>query len=336
MWTDHCLQNGDSTFPPSLVTKASDIVVKKGTNRYVDAYSAFMDNTQTLKTSLDQTLQNLGVSHLYVAGIATDVCVKWTVRDALSNLTGAYNVTVIRDATEAVLGDKTNFNAAMSYMQSLGATIVNTSDVLATACLTSPTVAATTTAAAGGATTAAAGGAATTAAATGTTAATATTVFGAITLTVSNTTALLNNNTALTAFKNGMASQIASQAGVSASAVTIIVSSGGRRLAPERELTAGPISVTYTISTDTSTSSSISSTMAALTEENFKTFANTVLSSIDSSLSVTAATFTSIPAVATTSAATENAYASDAHVPVMSVFAWVVLALFGASCSRGN
>jgi len=76
MWTDHCLQTGDSTFPPSLVTKPTDIIVQKGTNTYVDAYSAFMDNSGNLKTSLDATLQANAVDTLYVAGIATDVCVK--------------------------------------------------------------------------------------------------------------------------------------------------------------------------------------------------------------------------------------------------------------------
>ena len=105
MWTDHCLQDGDSTFPPSLTTEASDVVVQKGTNKYVDANSAFVDNTQTLRTSLGSTLEEHGIDTLYVAGIATDVCVKWTVIDALA---AHYSVKVIRDATAAVLGDQAN------------------------------------------------------------------------------------------------------------------------------------------------------------------------------------------------------------------------------------
>merc|ERR1719324_489578 len=82
MWTDHCLQTGDSTFPPSLSKESTDVIVQKGGNLYVDAYSAFMDNTQNFKTSLDQTLQSAGIDTLYIAGIATDVCVLATVRDA--------------------------------------------------------------------------------------------------------------------------------------------------------------------------------------------------------------------------------------------------------------
>ena len=105
MWTDDCLQIGDSTFLPSLMTEASDVVVQKGTIKYVDAYSAFMDNTQTLRTSLGSTLEEHGIDTLYVAGIPTDVCVKWTVIDALA---AHYSVKVIRDATAAVLGDQAN------------------------------------------------------------------------------------------------------------------------------------------------------------------------------------------------------------------------------------
>ena len=93
MWTDHCLQTGDSGFPPTLDKRAGDFTVQKGTNLYVDAYSGFMDNTQTLKTELDKHLQDKGITKLYVAGIATDVCVQWTVTDALGSNTAAYEVT---------------------------------------------------------------------------------------------------------------------------------------------------------------------------------------------------------------------------------------------------
>lgn len=134
MWTDHCLQSGDSGFPPSLMKTDADTVVQKGTNKYVDAYSAFMDNTQTLKTPLDDALQAKGITTLYIAGIATDVCVQWTVTDALGSNTGAYTVSVIKDATAAVMGNEENFNAAMGIMAAAGAKIITSEDVLAMQC----------------------------------------------------------------------------------------------------------------------------------------------------------------------------------------------------------
>lgn len=134
MWTDHCLQTGDSTFPPSLSKESTDVIVQKGGNRYVDAYSAFADNTQNLKTSLDQTLQSAGIDTLYIAGIATDVCVLATARDALSSMTGAYTVKVITDATAAVQGNQANYDAALAEMTTLGATMITTADVLSESC----------------------------------------------------------------------------------------------------------------------------------------------------------------------------------------------------------
>jgi len=141
MWTDHCLQNGDSTFPTTLDMRDEDVIVQKGVHKFVDAYSAFMDNTQSLKTMLDDELKAKGITDLIVTGIATDVCVQWTVTDALGDKTADYTVRVVQDATAPVLGDMANFNASIAIMAEAGATIVNTEDILAMECPMVPTVA---------------------------------------------------------------------------------------------------------------------------------------------------------------------------------------------------
>merc|ERR1711884_65050 len=84
MWPIHCLDSGDSALAAAMVEKPSDITIKKGTNIFVDSYSAFMDNTKHLKTELDNILQAAGVTEIYVAGIATDFCVAWSAEDAKS------------------------------------------------------------------------------------------------------------------------------------------------------------------------------------------------------------------------------------------------------------
>jgi hypothetical protein len=45
LWTDHCVQTGDSGFATGLETPDTDIVLQKGTQLNIDAYSIFMDNT---------------------------------------------------------------------------------------------------------------------------------------------------------------------------------------------------------------------------------------------------------------------------------------------------
>jgi nicotinamidase-related amidase len=131
MWTDHCRDTGDSGFPPSVDKRSTDLVVKKGVMRDVDAYSAFLDNTKSLKTKLDDLLKSEGVTDLYVVGIATDYCVQQSVTDAIDL---GYTVKVVKDATAAVMGNQTNFLAALDVMEKHGATIMSDADVLATTC----------------------------------------------------------------------------------------------------------------------------------------------------------------------------------------------------------
>lgn len=129
MWTNHCLEEGDSTFPPTLVTQDSDIIVQKGGNMHVDSYSAFMDNTKKLKTPLDDVLAENGVTTIYVVGIATDYCVYFSTIDALAL---GYDVKLVLDATRGI--DTDTVEAAVADMLVQGAEIVNAVDVMAMEC----------------------------------------------------------------------------------------------------------------------------------------------------------------------------------------------------------
>jgi nicotinamidase-related amidase len=133
MWPDHCLMDGDFGLVQSMTTRDTDLEVKKGMNTYVDAYSGFMDNSGNLMTSLDATLRAEGIKTLYIAGIATDVCVKWTVRDALKNSTAAYTVKVISDASAGLT--ESLHNTTLTEMAGWeGVTVITSKDILATEC----------------------------------------------------------------------------------------------------------------------------------------------------------------------------------------------------------
>ena len=129
MWTNHCLQDGDSSFPPTLVTESTDIVVQKGGNQHVDAYSAFMDNTRKLKTDLDDILKDKEVDTIYIMGIATDYCVYYSTVDALML---GYNVNLVLDATRGIAPE--TVDAALEDMIAKGAVVLNSTDVLALEC----------------------------------------------------------------------------------------------------------------------------------------------------------------------------------------------------------
>ena len=129
MWTNHCLQSGDSGFPPTLVNQDSDIVVQKGGNAYVDSYSAFADNTKRLQTKLDGILKENDVDTIYILGIATDYCVYYSTIDGLGL---GYEMNLVLDATRGIAPDTVEL--ALADMLASGAKVVNSTELLAMAC----------------------------------------------------------------------------------------------------------------------------------------------------------------------------------------------------------
>ena len=99
-WPVHCVQNtGGALFAPGLETGRIDRVFPKGTNPVIDSYSGFYDNGHAAPTGLGEWLRSVGVTDLWVAGLATDYCVKFTVLDALQL---GFQVTVLRGACRGV------------------------------------------------------------------------------------------------------------------------------------------------------------------------------------------------------------------------------------------
>ncbi|CAE8673889.1 unnamed protein product [Polarella glacialis] len=102
-------------------------------NINVDADSAFMDNSGNLNTELDATLQMHGIDTIYIAGIATEVCVKRTVRDALKSSTGKYKVHLITDASAGLTTEGRN-QAVVDMRAMTGVTTITSADILAMKC----------------------------------------------------------------------------------------------------------------------------------------------------------------------------------------------------------
>ncbi|CAB9501942.1 nicotinamidase [Seminavis robusta] len=129
MWPDHCVQNEESGIPPSLYTTDGDIVLKRGDNPYVDAYSAFADNTNRIPTPLHAILEQLEIHTLYLVGVATDFGILYTATHARNR---GYNVVVVLDATRHI--NDASYEAAIQQMEEEGSTVVYAKDVLAMEC----------------------------------------------------------------------------------------------------------------------------------------------------------------------------------------------------------
>lgn len=129
LWPDHCVQDTPgAALHPDIDWSAVDLILRKGSNPAVDSYSAFQENHgpdgQRPRTGLTGWLKERGVSEVYAVGLARDVCVLWTVQDALAAGLRAH---VIWDLTRPVTPESDVATQAM--LQAWGVGIVDSASL---------------------------------------------------------------------------------------------------------------------------------------------------------------------------------------------------------------
>ena len=98
-WPIHCVQNTKGgEFHPDFRVPEKAIILSKGTDPQSDGYSVF-DAFDSNNTSFLEVLEQLDIDELYICGIATDYCVKFTVLDALKK---GFKINVLVDAIKGV------------------------------------------------------------------------------------------------------------------------------------------------------------------------------------------------------------------------------------------
>jgi nicotinamidase/pyrazinamidase len=128
LWPDHCVQGSlGAEFPQELESEGISHTVFKGTDPAIDSYSAFFDNARQHKTDLDEYLRSKAVTELYVAGLATDYCVFFTVMDALSL---GYKTYVLVDAVRGVELKEGDCERALKKMNEAGAALLKEGEAL--------------------------------------------------------------------------------------------------------------------------------------------------------------------------------------------------------------
>lgn len=100
LWPRHCVQGTfDAEFHPDLNIPSAQLIIRKGFNQHIDSYSAFLEADHKTHTGLHGYLKSRGIDTVYIAGLATDFCVKWTALDARYF---GYNTFVIEDACQSI------------------------------------------------------------------------------------------------------------------------------------------------------------------------------------------------------------------------------------------
>ena len=122
LWPDHCIQGRiGAEFHPELNLDRAELIIRKGYRRMIDSYSAFFENDKTTPTGLGGALKERGITHLTMAGLATDFCVAFSALDAAQL---GFEVTVHLPACRAIdLGG--SLDAALQNTADAGVTLID-------------------------------------------------------------------------------------------------------------------------------------------------------------------------------------------------------------------
>ncbi len=96
-------------------------MVDKAQDPYTQGYSSFHGG------NLAEILREHDVDHVYIAGLATDYCVKNTVLDAVRE---GFDVTVVTDAIRGIDVKPGDSERALEEMRRVGAELVTSEDLL--------------------------------------------------------------------------------------------------------------------------------------------------------------------------------------------------------------
>lgn len=122
LWPLHCVQNtAGADFAPGLKTEKISREFLKGSDPKVDSYSAFFDNARKHDTGLGDFLKEKGVTEVYLLGLATDYCVKFSALDAVSL---GFKTSLIVDGCRGVNLQPGDSGRALEEMKEAGINLV--------------------------------------------------------------------------------------------------------------------------------------------------------------------------------------------------------------------
>lgn len=128
LWPSHCIQESQgAAFHPDLSLQKVQKTFHKGIDKKIDSYSAFFDNAHLRSTGLEEYLQETGIDTVYLMGLATDYCVKYSALDAVHS---GFKVFVVEDACRGVELKAGDSARALQEMQAAGVKLVKVKDIL--------------------------------------------------------------------------------------------------------------------------------------------------------------------------------------------------------------
>jgi nicotinamidase/pyrazinamidase len=100
LWPTHCVMaSPGAELHAGLAIPHANLIIRKGSNKSIDSYSAFLEADRKTRTGLDGYLTSRGITQVFLCGLATDYCVAWSAEDAVDV---GFQASVIEDACRAI------------------------------------------------------------------------------------------------------------------------------------------------------------------------------------------------------------------------------------------
>ena len=128
LWPVHCVQNTKGAELAAALNRERIVkIFPKGTDVGIDSYSGLFDNGRRKSTGLGEWLKTRDVAEVFVCGLATDYCVKFTALDAAQM---GFKTHLIEDASRGVNLRPDDVKKAVAEMRKAGVTVIQSVELL--------------------------------------------------------------------------------------------------------------------------------------------------------------------------------------------------------------
>jgi nicotinamidase/pyrazinamidase len=122
LWPIHCVQESPGAdFHKAFDQSRVERVFRKGTDPMIEGYSGFFDNGHRKSTGLGDFLKSREVTDVYLCGLTTDYCVRFSSLDAVRL---GFQTWVIEDGCRAVNLKSGDAEQALAEMRAKGVRVV--------------------------------------------------------------------------------------------------------------------------------------------------------------------------------------------------------------------
>jgi nicotinamidase/pyrazinamidase len=129
LWPVHCVQGtAGAELAPSLNRTKISKIFPKGTDVEIDSYSGFFDNGHRRETGMGGWLKANVIKEVFICGLATDYCVKFTALDAVEL---GFKTHLVQDASRGVNLHSDDVAKAVDEMRRARVNVIHSSEVIA-------------------------------------------------------------------------------------------------------------------------------------------------------------------------------------------------------------